>query len=190
MTYKIEDYFEKKTGHPSDEWGVFINKLTKKVVPKKTVLLAAGDIENYLAFIEQGSVRFYMKNAEGEENTFSFVFAGDFFSAYDSFLTRSPSTYFIETLTDTIVWQIGHVDLQDVYRNTKIGNTIGRLAAEDLFCKKIKRELSLLNETAEQRYYHLFKQRPEIIQHIPLKYIASYIGITPQALSRIRKRIS
>lgn len=190
MTYKIEDYFEEKLGRPSDEWEAFTRKLTKKIFPKKTIVLAAGNIENHLTFIEQGSVRFYVQDDQGKENTFSFVFAGDFFSAYDSFLTRSPSTYFIETLNDAVVWQISYIDLQDVYQATAIGNTIGRLAAEDLFCKKIKRELSLLNETAEQRYFQLFEQRPEIIRYIPLKHIASYIGITPQALSRIRKRIS
>ena len=61
---------------------------------------------------------------------------------------------------------------------------------EDLFLKKFKRELSLLNETAEQRYQNLFTEQSQLIKEIPLKYIASYIGITPQALSRIRKRIS
>lgn len=67
---------------------------------------------------------------------------------------------------------------------------IGRKSAESLFLIKSRRELSLLNKTAEERYLDLFSQRPELIRHIPLKHIASYIGVTPQALSRIRKRIS
>jgi len=79
--------------------------------------------------------------------------------------------------------------LQTVYRETKIGNSIGRWAAEDQFLKKTERELSLLNDTAEQRYLRLFSEQPKLIEKIPLKYIASYIGITPQALSRIRRRI-
>lgn len=80
--------------------------------------------------------------------------------------------------------------MQEIYKETQIGNTIGRQASEELFLKKSQRELSLLNETAEQRYLKLFSEQPELIKEIPLKYIASYIGITPQALSRIRKRIS
>ena len=71
-----------------------------------------------------------------------------------------------------------------------MGNKIGRHASEDLYLKKAKRELSLLNDTAEQRYLNLFTEQPHMLKHIPLKYIASYIGITPQALSRIRKRIT
>lgn len=80
-------------------------------------------------------------------------------------------------------------DLQSVYKSTQIGNLIGRLTAEDLFLIKSKREQNLLNLTAEQRYLKLFKERPELLESIPLKYISSYIGITAQALSRIRKRL-
>ena len=80
--------------------------------------------------------------------------------------------------------------LEIIYDKTEIGNTIGRLASEDLFMKKSKRELSLLIQSAEERYLNLFTEQPELLQFIPLKYIASYIGVTPQALSRIRKRIS
>ena len=83
-----------------------------------------------------------------------------------------------------------YADLQEVYTKTRIGNLIGRLSSERLFLIKSKREQSLLNESAEQRYLNLFTERPNLIQKIPLKYIASYIGVTPQALSRIRKRIS
>jgi len=103
-------------------------------------------------------------------------------------LTRNPSVYQIEALTQIEVWQLSYHDLQKVYNETDIGNFIGRQAGEELFLKKSKRELSFLNETAEERYLNLFTEQPNLLQKIPLKYIASYIGITPQALSRIRKR--
>ena len=88
------------------------------------------------------------------------------------------------------MYSISYQDLQEVYETTQIGNLIGRLTAERLFYIKSKREQSLLNETPEQRYLNLFKERPELIHVIPLKYVSSYIGVTPQALSRIRKRIT
>ena len=81
------------------------------------------------------------------------------------------------------------VDSGNVYSKTFIGNLIGRIASEILYIEKSNRELSLLSKTAEERYLDLFNEQPELIQNIPLKHIASYIGITPQALSRIRKRI-
>lgn len=93
-------------------------------------------------------------------------------------------------MTETILWQISNKDLQEVYKRTKNGNIIGRKMAENMYLIKSKRELSLLSKTAEERYLNLFSDRPELLKQIPLKYIASYIGVTPQALSRIRKRIT
>jgi CRP-like cAMP-binding protein len=157
--------------------------------PKKTLVLRKGEIENYLSFIEEGVIRFYIPKDENDM-TFTFAFGNGFVSAYDSFLTRSPSIYHVETLTKTILWRLKYDDLQTIYSETTVGNAIGRHASEDLFIRKSKRELSLLNNTAEERYLKLFTEQPNLIQQIPLKYIASYIGITPQALSRIRKRIT
>ena len=85
---------------------------------------------------------------------------------------------------------MSHHDLNNLFDNIREGNSIGRKMAEQFFVGKQKRELSLLTKTAEERYYSLFKHQPQLIKEIPLKYIASYIGITPQALSRIRSRIS
>ena len=170
------------------EWIFFVSKLSRQEFSKNHIILKTGQIEDYLSFVETGIIRYYIPKLENDL-TFTFVFDNSFVSGYDSFLTRKPSTCHIETLTKTILWRLSYTDLQTIYNETKIGNLIGRQASESLFLKKSKRELSLLNETAEQRYLNLFTDQPHLIQHIPLKYIASYIGVTPQALSRIRKRI-
>ncbi|MAN29401.1 Crp/Fnr family transcriptional regulator, partial [Mesonia sp.] len=156
---------------------------------KNTTLLKTGKIEQHLSFIAKGIVRLYIPKEEADV-TFGFLFENEFVTAYDSFLTQTPSEYQIETLTETILWQISHKDLQEVYKNTTIGNIIGRKMAENMYLRKSKRELSLLSQTAEERYLSLFSDRPKLLKQIPLKYIASYIGVTPQALSRIRKRIT
>jgi len=173
------------------DWLVFSSYLEKRTFSKKSMFLKKGETENYISFIEKGEVRLFIpKEDEEKEITFGFSFQDEFVSAYDSFLTQSPSTYNLETLAETVLWSISYVDLEKVYKNTKIGNTIGRFITENLFLIKSRREQSLLNDTPEQRYLNLFKDRPNVIKQIPLKYIASYIGVTPQALSRIRKRIS
>jgi CRP-like cAMP-binding protein len=186
---EIRQYFEKTVKLTDKDWQFFSSKLIKQEFPKNHLLLHAGQTENYLSFLETGLIRFYIPK-EDNDLTFTFVFCHSFVSGYNSFLTQTPSTYNIETLTKTTLWRLTYSDLQDIYRETEIGNTIGRQASEDLFLKKSQRELSLLNETAEQRYLNLFIEQPQLIKEIPLKYIASYIGITPQALSRIRKRIT
>lgn len=186
---QIRKLFEKNFELSDQEWQVFSSKLVKRNFPKKHLLLKAGGVENHLSFIERGVVRFFLRR-EQNDLTFSFAFSNDFVSGYSSFLTRKPSVFYMETLTPTTLWQLTYEDLQEIYRNTKTGNAIGRHASEELFLKKFERELSLLEKTAEQRYLNLFTEQPELLREIPLKYIASYIGVTPQALSRIRKRIT
>ncbi len=186
---QIRTYFEATTGKISDaDWHNFSSRLTRQEFPKKKLLLETGRTENHLSFIEKGVVRFYIPK-ESEELTFNFAFDNNFVSAYDSFLTQTPVTYHVETLTPSVLWRITYDDLQAIYAETEVGNTIGRNASEGLFLENFRRELSLLNDTAEQRYLKLFTEQPLLIQNIPLKYIASYIGVKPQSLSRIRRRI-
>jgi CRP-like cAMP-binding protein len=185
---KIKKYFETYIGLSEQDWQIVSSKLTLERFPKKALLLKKGQIERHVSFIEHGVVRYYIPG-ETKEVTFEITFENAFAGAYDSFLTRLPSSYNVETITPATLWQLTHDDIQTIYRETKMGNLFGRLAAESLFLEKSKRELSLLTNTPEQRYLNLFTEHPELIRKIPLKYIASYIGITPQALSRIRKRI-
>jgi CRP-like cAMP-binding protein len=186
---EIRRQFEQLVKLSAQDWLNFSSKLTRQSFPKKALLLGKGQTENYLSFIEKGIIRFYIPGVE-RDLTFNFAFDNSFVSAYDSFLAQTPSQYCVETLSDTVLWRMTYPDLQTVYSETLSGNTIGRKAGEELFLKKAQRELSLLNETAGERYLKLFTEQPRLLRQIPLKYIASYIGITPQALSRIRRRIS
>lgn len=187
---QIRAYLEQMTPMTDKDWHFFAARLQRRALPKKTLLLQTGAVEHYLSFIEAGAVRYYMPGDEEQDLTFAFSFANSFASGYDSFLLQQASLYQVETLTPVVLWSITYNDLQEVYRHTAVGNLIGRLAAEDLFLKKSVRELSLLKDTAEKRYLDLFSEQPHVLLQVPLKYIAAYIGITPQALSRIRKRIS
>lgn len=171
------------------DWAFFSSKLKEVRLKKNTTILKVGEIENYLSFISTGIIRLYIPREESDL-TFGFVFENEFVTGFDSFLTQCPSEYQIETLCETVLWKISNYDLQEVYEKTNNGNIIGRKMAEKMFLIKSKRELSLLSKTAEERYLDLFSDRPKLLQQIPLKYIASYIGITPQALSRIRRRIT
>ncbi len=187
----VRKYLEQFATVSDTDWIFFSSKLSKHVIPKKTTFLKIGKVENYISFIISGLVRFYIPNNDpAKEITFGFSFKEQFISAYDSFLTRKPSLYELETLTESIILSISYDDLQEVYKTTQIGNLIGRLTAERLFLLKSKREQTLLQFTAKERYLNLFKDHPEVIKEIPLKYISSYIGVTPQGLSRIRKEIS
>ena len=186
---EIRKYIDNTFPMNDSDWNFFSSKLKKVELKKNTALLKIGKVENYLYYVSKGIIRLYIPRIENDL-TFGFLFDNEFVTAYDSLLTQSPSEYQIETLTETILWKISNKDLQEVYERTSSGNVIGRKMAENMFLIKSKRELSLLSKTAEERYLDLFSERPKLLQQIPLKYIASYIGVTPQALSRIRKRIT
>lgn len=185
----LKDILTQKLNITTDEWDYFSSLLTRKELTKSSLLLSKGEIEKHISFIEEGSIRFYVPYEESDL-TFSFIFENDFSCAYDSFLTQTPSLYNAESLTKSVLWQLSYENLQKLYLTLPKSNILGRLLTEEIYLKKAKRELSLLTQTPEERYLDLFTLRPNLIKNIPLKYIASYIGITPQALSRIRKRIS
>jgi CRP-like cAMP-binding protein len=184
----IRDYFESITPLSDDEWNAFSAKLLPQEFGKKDFILEEGKTENYLSFIANGIARFFLFKGE-EEITFDFAFTGEFLSGYSSFITQTPASFNIQALSPTALWRISYKDLQEIYTTTNVGNRIGRYAAEQLFLSKSHREMTFLIQSAQERYLNLFTEQPQLLRQIPGKYLASYIGITPQALSRIRKRI-
>ncbi len=176
--------------HPltQSEWEIVEPKFHREDLTKNEIIVLKGQTENYLYFIEKGILRAWVDKEE-KEITFDFHFENSIYSSYTSFLTRTPSEYNVQAITNMVIWKIHYDELQTIYEQTSTGQIIGRKAAEMLFKEKSKREMALLSKSPEQLYLDLFSEQPDLIRQIPLKYIASYIGITPQALSRIRKRI-
>lgn len=184
----IRKYFNEFVSISDADWDIFSSKLSKAEFRKKSLILEKGKREKHLSFIEKGIVRFNIPKPD-YDFTFAFAFENTFVSGYDAFLTQAHSLYNIEAITDCVLWQITYEDLQAVYDITSIGDRIGRKIAEELYLKKMKREMSLLEDTARKRYLDLMAEQPDLIRYIPQKYLASYIGIRPQSLSRIRKTI-
>ncbi|HPH99323.1 MAG TPA: Crp/Fnr family transcriptional regulator [Chitinophagaceae bacterium] len=171
---KLLEFLKKQFPISEKDWQTFSNCLEAKTFCKKKIILQAGKIENYLYFIDTGILRVYSIKKD-KEITIGFGFQDSFFSSYTSFLTRQPSHYNVQAITDVSLWCITYENLQKIYTETQYGQFFGRLAAEQLFIKKSQRELSLLRLSAEERYVQLLKHHTELVQHIPLQYLASYI---------------
>lgn len=186
---EIRHYLDQYVKLSDEEWELFSSKLVKEAYPKKALLLLKGEIENHLSFVSKGIIRYYIDKKE-TQYTFGFAFEQEFASAYDSFLTQTPSRYYVEALNDVELYRISFDDLQKAYAQTLNGNAVGRALAEELYLYKFSREMSNNHETAEERYMKLITKQPYFLKEIPLQYIASYIGVTPQTLSKIRRRIS
>lgn len=174
---------------PEEEWQVFQENLTIKRFHQGDTLICEGQIENRLHFLLQGATRsFFLK--EGKEFTVEFQFAGDFVTAYYSFITRKPSPITIEALTDTETVYVDYNALQNFYRRFPLGERTGRLMAEYQYVKRLEREMDLLSLTAEERYKELMAKHPNLVRDLSVKHLSSYLGIQPESLSRIRKGLA
>ena len=158
-------------------------------LPRKHWLLQPGQMSERLYFIEQGVVRgYYLK--DGKEVTSWFMREGDFIISIVSFYTRQPAREYIELLTDSVVLSITYAQLQQLYRDFPEFNTVGRLLTEKYYVLSELRTQNLRMQTAPERYAQLLADFPDIFGRVPLKYIASHLGISPETLSRLRGRRS
>ncbi|MEZ2334191.1 Crp/Fnr family transcriptional regulator [Mucilaginibacter sp. RCC_168] len=164
-----------------------VAKFNAVKIDKNGYVLKAGAVCNAYYFIEKGIMRSYTYNLEGDEVTTAFYAEKSFASDLLSFFNRSPSREYIQTITDCETWSITYADMQESFHAMPDFREFGRLKLVNSYGILKERMLSMLQETAEQRYSDLISSSPEIFQHVPLKYIASYLGITDTSLSRIRK---
>jgi CRP/FNR family transcriptional regulator, anaerobic regulatory protein len=170
------------------EMDYFVRKLQVKECNRKELILQEGQVCKYVYFINRGCLRYYY-NLEGDEKTAQFFFENGWYTDYASFLTGKPTRQNIETLEKTELILITADDLQQLYIDIPKFEKFGRIMAENAFLGVRNRNEMLINQTAEERYLNLMKERPKVFERIPQHYIASYLGIQPPSLSRIRKRL-
>lgn len=174
-----------------EEWHLFMGYLKIKKLSKNECFVENGEICREIAFIIKGSVRF-CNVVDGIEITGYFSFENNFVTALKSYLTGEPCLYDIKTLEETSFIILTKENMQTLLAHPLLSckmERFGRLIAEKfniLFEDRIK---SFVVKTAEQRYLDLLESGQDILQRVPLQYIAQFIGVTPVSLSRIRKRI-
>jgi len=156
-------------------------------IGKNELILETGAVCNGSHFIERGIIRSYTYDLDGNEVTTAFYTGDTFATDLLSFFKRTPAKEYMQTLTDCETWYITYQDMQASFHEIPEFREFGRLNIVEQFNKLKERMLSMLQETAEQRYSNLLDSSPEIFQNVPLKYIASYLGITDTSLSRIRR---
>jgi len=152
------------------------------------IILQEGFVCNKLWFIAKGLVRFTC-NSDGEDKTFIFRNEGNFISDVEGFINRMPATKSIISIEDCTMFAIKKSDLEIVFQKVTHGERFGRLLVEEIFVAALKHIVSLYTESPETRYIKLLKQNKDFIQRIPQYHIASFLGIKPQSLCRIKKRL-
>ncbi len=163
---------------------------TRQTAEKGTVLLKQGRIAEEYYLLESGLIRSYVHDYDGNEITTDFFIENEIVIVPASLFQRIPSQETILTVTDTTLWKISFPDFQQLFHSIPGFTEWGRLwFTQQLFAMK-QRSLEMITITATNRYLKLMQEKPQIMQYVPLKQIASYLGITDTSLSRIRKEIT
>ena len=169
------------------EWEKFRQFFKRLEVPAKTILLEEGQVSKTMFFVEKGCLRTWINN-DGKQITTQFFFEGDSVSSIESFRTNQPSLYSIETIEPCILQTISQRDFQKALDTSP---DLKKKLEERLFNRLFQSQqilYSFLKNSPQKRYEELIKRHPQIVQRVPQHYIASYLGITPVSLSRIRNR--
>ena len=169
-------------------WQDMQARLKNRTYKKRDIFIKEGNICTEIAFIVKGSFRYYTV-IDGVEITTYFSFENEWLSSYSSFLSNTPSLVSIEAMKDAEMLVLGKADLQELYSRYLSIEHFGRYMAEHLVTCLDTRMHSLLLKTPEERYLKALNETPEYFEKVPLHYIASFLGISPESLSRIRRRV-
>lgn len=174
---------------PEAEWQQFQALFEPRTVREGDYFIRAGEASDTLGFINSGLMRFFYQTPQGAEFNKSFCQENQFMAAYSAYLIQEPARFSIQTLEECHLLVAGLSDIVALFDQHRCWEKLGRILAEQLYIKKELREAEFLLDDAETRYLAFQKQYPGLEDRLPQYHIASYIGITPVALSRIRKQM-
>lgn len=185
----IKNVFDKYYKADQNIWDAFSEKIIVREFKKAEIIKDYQQVEKYLNIIIKGSAGSFVWDGS-RDICINLLYEKSFVSDYLSFLNQTPTVIKTEALEDSTLWSIHHEDLKELYSRSETGLRIGKAVSEMLYIRKQQQQIDLLTLTPQERYLKLIESSPQIFQRTPLKIIASYLGLTAESLSRIRKRIN
>ncbi len=174
----------------SSEEEAFIESLfIKREYSAGAVVLGEGEVCRSMWYIESGLVSLWARGLDNENKIFVFREEGYFISDIDSFLKGKPAQRELITVEASTLYSISYDNLQQLYLRVRAGERFGRLLVEDIFMSAVNHLVSYYTQSPQERYLDLIKKRAHLIQRVPQYMIASYLGVKPQSLCRIKRRI-
>ena len=186
----LKTFFNRLTIISPENWEKFAALFTPKVLKKGDYFITEGETAKEIAFLESGIVRAFYRNNEAIEYNKHLFVNPCFIGGYASLITKNPNQIIQEALTDCNIQIAKFADIQALYDSCPDIERAARILAEQFFVQKEQREIEIVLLDAEKRYQIFQKNFPQLEQQIPQYHIASYLGITPTQLSRIRKKLS
>jgi CRP-like cAMP-binding protein len=172
----------------SDADITLINTLFQPSLLKKgDYFVQQGQVCHQVGFIQTGLVRYFV-NQDGDEKIYSFGLENDFVCDYESFLSQQPCRRGIQAIEDSTLYVISYANLQRLFAELTYGERFGRVVIEQIFVQTMGQLVSLYTDSQEARYQAFLDEYPSLATRITQYHIASYVGVKPQSLSRIRAR--
>lgn len=174
----------------NEDIDLFLSLTTIKKIKKEDFFIKEGRTCKEVGFVTKGLLRSFYYSSSGEEITYCFTFKNSFVTAYSSFISQTHTQENIEALTDVEILLISKKHIEQLELSNTNWLRVFKKIAEKEYIKMENRIFLLQKESAEIRYNNLLLNHPEYLKHIPLRYLASYLGVTQRHLSRIRGRIT
>ncbi len=188
MENKLIYYIKKWVDITENDEKVILSAFEQTSVKKKKDLLVPDKVCKYIYFITKGCLRSYFIDAKGAEHIYQIRMDNNWISDLQSFFSRRPSNYYIEAMEDTQMLCISYERLELLYHEVPCLERYFRILFQKAYINALERLNATMWEPAIDRYNNMLKEHPDMFQRVPLVYIASYLGITPESLSRIRKK--
>ena len=173
-----------------DELATILSKFERRTFLKGEYLLQEGKTAHYYWFVESGFIRSFAIDTEGNDVSTHFYTVADIVIDWPSFFMRTPTKENIQALTDCVCRQLDYETFQQLFHSIEAFREAGRSRLVRSYFELKSHSTSLITDHAKDRYLRLIAEKPQIIQNVSLKQIASYLGITDTSLSRIRKEIA
>lgn len=159
-------------------------------IKKRQFIDQPGYTCKYRNYVVKGAFRSYFIDNDGKEHTVQIAIEDWFVSDFYSYITQTPATLYVEALEDSTIFQMTYDDIEGLCKEIHGLSEYFRISTEKAFAFSRKRALSNLSMTAEEKYLELLERYPDIVKRVPQKVIASYLGMTPEFMSKIRKNLS
>ena len=187
MKTQIQNYLNRYTAFLDEEVNTFYNHLSSKTFQKKEFLLKEGDVCKHKYFLIKGLVRVFNIDNKGHENIIHFGIENWWVTSLESFITEKPSLVYIQALEETTVLTINKTDLEKTYSSIPKLERVFRITTENMLIAIERKNEFYIKMSSKERYDFFIKTLPSFAQRVPQYMIASYLDITPEYLSELRK---
>jgi len=194
MFSKYKDFMQKYISLNSTDWDIIKSKLKIEYLKKGEIIHNIGDVSSKIMFVNSGLARTYILDENGKDNTWAIHFNDEnsymtnlFIGDYESFINQTQSKLAIDALEDCEVIVLDYEDLEFLYDNTKMGDRFGRLINQEAYTYLHNSIIIRQTKTAKERFENFISETPYLLEKVPQYHIATFLGITPQHLSRLKK---